>query len=67
MAQMCAARERPGGKGGTRYQDMKMLCADPSLREPFNQVAAIIVQRAEQYGLSVRFTPLWIGDYTIGG
>jgi hypothetical protein len=25
---------RPGGKGGTRYTDVKMLCMDPSLREP---------------------------------
>jgi hypothetical protein len=34
LAQMCAARERPGAKGGTRYMDIKMLCADPSFREP---------------------------------
>src|SRR3954453_22957389 len=30
LARMCAARERPGAKGGTRYTDMKMLCAVPS-------------------------------------
>jgi hypothetical protein len=34
LTQTCAARERPGAKGGTRYMDVKMLCADPSLREP---------------------------------
>jgi hypothetical protein len=33
LAQMLEARNRPGGKGGTRYTDVKMLCADPSLRE----------------------------------
>jgi hypothetical protein len=34
LAQMLEARNRPGGKGGTRYTDVKMLCGDPSLREP---------------------------------
>jgi hypothetical protein len=34
LAQMCAARDRPGAKGGTRYMDVKMLCADPSARQP---------------------------------
>ena len=34
LAQMIEARQRPGGKGGTRYMDMKMLCADPSMRDP---------------------------------
>jgi hypothetical protein len=34
LAQMCEARARPGAKGGTRYGDMKMLCADPSMRDP---------------------------------
>jgi hypothetical protein len=34
LTQMCEARERPGGKGGTRYTDIKMLCADPSLQQP---------------------------------
>jgi hypothetical protein len=33
LARMCEARERPGGKGGTRYMDMKMLCADRSLHD----------------------------------
>jgi hypothetical protein len=34
LAQMCDARNRPGAKGGTRYMDVKMLGADPALREP---------------------------------
>jgi hypothetical protein len=34
LARMCAAREHPGAKGGTRYMDMKMLCADRSLHDP---------------------------------
>jgi hypothetical protein len=34
LAQMIEARNRPGGKGGTRYTDLKQLSALPSLREP---------------------------------
>jgi hypothetical protein len=34
LAQLRDARNRPGSKGGTRYTDVKMLAADPSLREP---------------------------------
>jgi hypothetical protein len=34
LAHMYALRERPGGKGGTRYTDIKMLGMDPSVREP---------------------------------
>ena len=34
FAQIYKLRERPGGKGGTRYTDIKMLGMDPSLREP---------------------------------
>jgi hypothetical protein len=34
LARMCEIRNRPGGKGGTRYTDLKMLSADPALREP---------------------------------
>jgi len=34
MAPMIEARQRPGGMGGTRYTDIKMLCADPSMRDP---------------------------------
>jgi len=34
LAHMCEARNRPGAKGGTRYMDVKMLGADPALREP---------------------------------
>jgi hypothetical protein len=34
LARMCALRGRPGGKGGTRYGDVKTLCAGPSFREP---------------------------------
>jgi hypothetical protein len=34
LARLIEARERPGAKGGTRYTDMKMMCADPSLRDP---------------------------------
>ena len=34
LARMHEARERPGGKGGTRYTDVKMLSADRSFREP---------------------------------
>jgi len=34
LAPMIEARQRPGGKGGTRYTDIKMLCADPSMRDP---------------------------------
>ena len=34
LGQMCEARERPGGKGGPRYMDLKMLSANPSFREP---------------------------------
>jgi hypothetical protein len=33
LAQMIEARQRPGAMGGTRYTDMKMLCADPSMRD----------------------------------
>ena len=34
IARMCKMRERPGGKGGTRYTDIKMLRADPLMRQP---------------------------------
>jgi hypothetical protein len=34
LARMCEARQRAGGKGGTRYTDLKMLAADPSLQKP---------------------------------
>ena len=34
LARMCEVRNRPGAKGGTRYTDLKMLNADPALREP---------------------------------
>jgi hypothetical protein len=34
LAQMDEARRRPGSRGGTRYTDIKMLRADPSLRDP---------------------------------
>jgi hypothetical protein len=33
LERMCQARQSPGGKGGTRYTDMKMMCADPALRQ----------------------------------
>jgi hypothetical protein len=36
LARCREARERPGGKGGTRYTDVKMLCMDKSMREPGN-------------------------------
>src|SRR5438270_568352 len=34
LARMRAARSGPGGKGGTRYMDVKMLSAEPAFREP---------------------------------
>jgi hypothetical protein len=34
LTQMIEVRQRPGAKGGTRYMDMKMMCADPSMRDP---------------------------------
>jgi hypothetical protein len=34
LAQMCALRESPGGKGGTRYTDVKMMSAEPTFRRP---------------------------------
>jgi hypothetical protein len=34
LARLRDARNRPGSKGGTRYNDVKMLTADPTLREP---------------------------------
>jgi len=34
LARMNEARARPGSKGGTRYTDIKMLRAEPSLRDP---------------------------------
>lgn len=34
LARMRAARSGPGGKGGTRYMDVKMLSMEPAFREP---------------------------------
>ena len=34
LARMAEMRDRPGGKGGTRYMDVKMMSADASFREP---------------------------------
>jgi hypothetical protein len=34
LARYREAKDGPGGKGGTRYMDVKMLCMDKSLREP---------------------------------
>src|SRR5262245_49105055 len=34
LVPMVEARTRPGALGGTRYTDLKMLSADPSMREP---------------------------------
>jgi hypothetical protein len=36
LARCREARDGPGGKGGTRYTDVKMLCMDKSMREPGN-------------------------------
>jgi hypothetical protein len=36
LARYREAKDGPGGKGGTRYMDVKMLCMDKSLREPGN-------------------------------
>jgi hypothetical protein len=33
LAAMCEARNRPGGMGGTRYTDLKMLKANPSMQD----------------------------------
>jgi hypothetical protein len=34
LARCRDAKQRAGGKGGTRYTDVKMLCMDKSMREP---------------------------------
>src|SRR5207253_1754730 len=34
LAPMVEARSRPGAMGGTRYTDLKMLSANPAMREP---------------------------------
>jgi hypothetical protein len=34
LARMCEIRSRPGGMGGTRYTDLKMLSAETAMQEP---------------------------------
>jgi hypothetical protein len=34
LARMCELRQGLGGKGGTRYTDVKMMSAEPTLRHP---------------------------------
>jgi hypothetical protein len=36
VTHMCEVRNSPGAKGGTRYTDVKMMCADKSLQKPEN-------------------------------